>query len=82
MPRTRKKTTARKKHQVDMTLNAPHITRAGSSLDLEVFAAGEKLGHLTIGAGSINWRGRNRRSSKRINWSRFAEMMDRLAYGE
>jgi hypothetical protein len=81
MPRARK-TPRRKKHQVDMTLNAPDITRAGSSLELEVFASGEKLGQLIIGAGSINWRGRNRRSTKRIDWSRFAEMMDRLAYGE
>lgn len=82
MPSPRKSQPRRKKHQVDMTLNAPDITRAGSSLGLEVFAGGEKLGELTIGSGSINWRGRNRRSTKRINWTKFAEMMDQLAYGD
>jgi hypothetical protein len=76
-----RKPRSRKKHQVDMMMRARDITRAGSSLELEVFAAGEKLGELIIGSGSINWRGRNRRSSKRIDWTRFAEMMDELAYG-
>jgi hypothetical protein len=47
-----------------------------------VFADGEKLGTMVIGSGSINWRGRSRRSAKRITWTRFAEMMDELAYGK
>lgn len=73
---------SRQKHKVDLGLNARDITRAGSSLELSIYAEGERLGHLVIGSGSINWRGRNRRTSKRITWSRFAEMMDQLAYGE
>ena len=64
-----------------MSIHVRDITRAGSSLDLEIFGDGEKLGDLTIGSGSIIWRGRNRRSKKRINWTRFAEMLDELAYG-
>jgi hypothetical protein len=77
-----RKTRRRQKHQVDMNVKVRDITKAGTSLDLDVFADGEKLGNMVIGSGSINWRGRNRRSTKRITWTRFAEMMDRLAYGE
>jgi len=58
------------------------ITKAGSTLVLDVYSEGDKLGVLSMGSGSINWRGRNRRSKKRIDWTRFAEMMDELAYGE
>jgi hypothetical protein len=82
MPPRPRKARPRQKHQVDMHLRVRDVTRAGTSLEMEVFAAGERLGHLTIGSGSVIWRGRNRRSSKRIPWSRFAEEMDRLAYGE
>jgi hypothetical protein len=81
MPRPRK-TQRRKKHQVNVSVNIRDITRAGTSLELDVFGEGELLGHLTIGSGSVIWTGRNRRSSKRINWTRFSEMMDELAYGE
>jgi len=35
-----------------------------------------------IGRGSLFWYGRSRKRSKRIPWSRFADMMDRLAYGD
>ncbi len=81
MPKPRK-TRPRQKHQVDVTMRSRDITRAGTSLDLEVFAAGERLGDMSIGAGSITWHGKNRRSSKRIPWSKFATMMDKLAYGK
>lgn len=81
MPSPRK-TRLRQKHQVDLVMRSRDITRAGTSLDLEVFAGGERLGELTIGAGSVTWRGRNRRTSKRIGWSKFAEMMDDLACGK
>lgn len=73
---------ARRKHMVNVELQVFDISKAGTSLDLEIFAEGQKLGQLTIGRGSINWRGRNRQSAKRIDWSRFADMMDQLAYGD
>ena len=80
MATTRRRRTSRK-HRVNVSLQAFDISKAGTSLDLEIFALGEKLGDLTLGRGSINWRGRNRQSTKRT-WSRFAEMMDELAYGK
>ena len=37
-------------------------------------------GELTIGRGSLFWRGGRRQKEKRLSWSRFAELMDDLAY--
>ena len=37
---------------------------------------------LIIGRGSLYWYGRNRTNRKRISWTRFADMMDELAYGK
>ena len=76
----RKKRTPRK-HGVKVHLQVFELSKAGTSLDLEVTAHGQKLGDLTIGRGSITWHGVNRKSSKRIGWSRFAEIMDEMAYG-
>ena len=81
MPRPRK-TRPRQKHQVDANIHVRDITRAGTSLELEIFADKEKLGDMTIGSGSVIWRGRGRQYTKRIGWSRFAKMMEQLAYGD
>ena len=70
-----------RKHEVRAALTNVELVKAKSALRLEVFAAREKLGELEVGRGSIYWRGANRQIRKRIDWSRFAEMMDGLAYG-
>ena len=70
-----------KKHSVKAHLQVMELARAGSSLELEIYASKEKLGTVIIGRGSLYWYGRNRHKRKRISWSRFAEMMDELAYG-
>ncbi|HYR00652.1 MAG TPA: hypothetical protein VET86_11460 [Casimicrobiaceae bacterium] len=72
----------RRKHEVKGELANFELAKAKSSLNLEIFANNEKIGELEIGRGSLFWYGRNRHKSKRLNWSRFAEMMDVLAYGE
>ena len=71
-----------RKHEVKGELANFELAKAKSSLTLEIFANNEKIGELEIGRGSLFWYGRNRHKSKRLNWSRFAEMMDVLAYGE
>ena len=80
----RRKTVRRKranrKHAVNVHLQVFGITKAGTSLDLEIYSEGEKLGQLTIGRGSVNWRGGNRKSVKRIRWPEFAEWMNERAY--
>lgn len=72
---------APRKHEVHAQLNVPRLARAGSSLELEIFAEGEKIGTLELGRGSLFWRGGKRIRRKKIEWSRFAEMMDEIAYG-
>ena len=72
---------AKRKHSVDVTLKAFGITKAGTSLDLEIYSEGEKLGHLTIGRGSIRWRGGKRKRAKTFRWEEFAEWMDERVYG-
>lgn len=71
-----------RKHEVRASLSNVELVKAKSSLRLEIFASREKLGELEIGRGSIYWFGANRQKSKRIDWSRFAAMMDELAYGK
>ncbi|HEY9502039.1 MAG TPA: hypothetical protein VIR01_10480 [Pyrinomonadaceae bacterium] len=71
-----------KKHSVRANLNVKELTKAGSSLHLEIYANKEKIGTLILGSGSMFWFGKKRQIRKRIPWTRFAEMMDKLAYGE
>ena len=78
MPRRKKL----KKHSVRANLHVLELTRAGSSLDLAIYADQEKIGTMIIGSGSLSWKGGKRQIVKRISWSRFAEMMDALAYGK
>lgn len=75
------KTVAARKHEVRAELTNVELVKAKSALRLEVFVRREKLGELEVGRGSIYWRGANRHLRKRIDWTRFAEMMDGLAYG-
>jgi len=70
-----------KKHAVKAELRVPGLSKAGSSLDLKIYASKAKLGEITIGRGSLYWYGRYRQKRKRVSWTRFAEMMDELAYG-
>jgi hypothetical protein len=69
-------------HKVRGQLTVHELTKAGTSLSLEISARGEKIGELEIGRGSLYWRGGKRQIRKRLPWSRFAELMDRLAYGD
>jgi len=77
-----RKTRLQKKHQVKASLKVPRLSKAGSSLTLEIFASKQKLGEVTLGRGSLYWTGKGRHKSKRINWTHFAEVMDDLAYGK
>lgn len=72
---------ATRTHAVRAELHVQELTKAGTSLFLEISARGEKIGELEIGRGALYWRGGRRQSRKRLSWSRFAELMDELAYG-
>jgi len=71
-----------RQHTVRASLNVLELTRAGSSLNLQLFSGGRKLGELEIGRGSVYWTGARKQKSRRIRWSRFAEVMNELAYDE
>ncbi len=71
-----------KNHSVKANLQVMELAKAGSSLHLEIYAAKEKIGTLILGSGSLFWFGKRRQIRKRIPWTRFAEMMDELAYGK
>jgi hypothetical protein len=77
MPRKKR---THKTHSVRADLGIRELSRAGSSLNLRLYANGAKIGELEVGRGSLFWFGRNRKKRKRIRWSAFAEMMNRLAY--
>ena len=68
-------------HTVRAALHVPGLSKAGSSLTLLIYAHMEKIGEIELGRGSLFWRGGKRQKRKRIGWTRFAEMMDDLAYG-
>lgn len=70
------------KHSVRAELTVQELTRAGTSLDLMIYAGNEKIGTLIIGQGSLFWRGAKRVKSERIDWTSFAEMMNEKVYGE
>ena len=79
--RARRNVVARK-HEVKADLANFELAKARSSLTLQIYANKEKIGELEIGRGSLYWQGRKKRRSKRLDWSRFADMMDELAYGK
>lgn len=70
-----------RKHTVYANLNVPELTKAGSSLELYIYASGEKLGELELGRGGVYWRGGRKQRTKRYSWTRFAEIMNERAYG-
>lgn len=70
-----------RKHAVRATLKVHELSKVGTSLHLEIYARAEKVGDVEIGRGSLYWRGGKRQIRKRISWTRFAELMDSLAYG-
>jgi hypothetical protein len=78
--RKRTKRVARK-HEVKADLANFELAKARSSLTLQIYANKEKIGALEVGRGSLYWQGGKRQRSKRLDWSRFADMMDELAYG-
>jgi hypothetical protein len=75
----RKKRTV-KKHTVRAHMQVLEFTRAGSAMNFEIFADREKLGTITIGRGSITWRGKSRKHVKTFSWTDFAKLMDEQSY--
>jgi hypothetical protein len=79
--RRTRKTRVTRKHEVKADLANFELAKARSSLTLQIYANKEKIGTLEVGRGSLYWQGGKRQRSERLDWSRFADMMDELAYG-
>jgi hypothetical protein len=79
-PKRRPKRLARA-YEVKAEISNATLAKARSALSLQIYRRHIKLGEIQIGRGSLFWSGARRQSAKRIHWGRFAEMMDRLAYG-
>lgn len=69
-------------HSVSGQLSFERLTRTTTAITLDITGVGGKLGTLEIGRGSLMWTGKNRKSTKRIRWAKFAEIMNELAYGD
>ena len=69
-----------KKHTVRAHMQVLEFTRAGSAMDFEIFADREKLGTITIGRGSLTWRGKKRKHFRTFSWTDFAKLMDEETY--
>ena len=80
--RKRRNKTVVRRHQVRASMQVLELNNAGSSMELEVYEAGEKLGHIILGRGSLTWFGANRQKSKRWSWGAFAKMLNERAYGD
>ena len=55
-----------RKHAVRGLLKVHEFTKAGTSLNLEISADGEKIGELEIGRGGLYWWGGHRQKRKRL----------------
>lgn len=66
----------KKVHTTSAIVQILDLTRAGSSIELEMFSKGEKLGTLNIGRGSFIWYPKHsKKNHVRLDWTAFAEIM-------
>ncbi len=73
---------AKRRHEVRASLSNLVLAKAKSALTLNVYSQGQKVGELQVGRGSLYWWGKHKQKSKRIDWTRFTDVMNRLAYGD
>ena len=67
---------SKRKHSVRADVQIMELSKSGTSIQLEIFAQGEKIGQLVIGRGSMTWYGRKWHKGRRFSWPRFAAKMD------
>ena len=80
--KSKRRAASARTHVVRAQLSVHELSKAGTSLYLEIMARGEKIGELEIGRDALYWNGGKRQIRKRRPGPRFAELIDRLAYGE
>jgi len=65
-----------RRHSVKAEVSNIDLTKAGTSIKMEVYADAEKIGTVELGRGTLRWRGGRKRKSTIVDWTRFAEWMD------
>ena len=78
-PRKRraKKPRIKVQHAVDAKLHQPFaLTLEGSALKFVIRANDRKLGTLSIGKGSIGWKGRSDKRVLPLGWTSFVRLME------
>lgn len=80
MAKKKKKKSNSTRFTAEATIENVALTRAKSSITLEVFDRGEKLGELQIGRGSMFWWGAKRQKGKRLWWGQVATAFNKIAY--
>jgi hypothetical protein len=67
---------SKRKHSVRAELQIMELSKAGTSITLEIFADQEKLGTLVVGRGSMTWYGSRWKNGRKFSWSDFAAKME------
>jgi hypothetical protein len=77
-PARRKKSrpSARKKHTAKASIQIHGLSKAGTAIELEIYADGTKAGRLVIGRGSVTWYGNKWHRGRRLPWGRFVQLME------
>lgn len=64
-------------HAVKAELHQPFsLTREGSALKFEILGGGGILGTLSVGKGSIGWKGRSDKRVLPLRWDQFVRLME------
>jgi hypothetical protein len=71
-----------KRHTVKANLQIFNLSKAGTSLELEIFEQRTrtkriKIGTIIIGRGSLTWFKRKGQIGRRMSWAELAEIMER-----
>jgi hypothetical protein len=71
-----------KRHTVKANLQIFNLSKAGTSLELEIFEQRTrlkriKIGTVIIGRGSLTWFKGKGRIGRRMSWAELAEIMER-----
>jgi hypothetical protein len=65
----------KRKFSVQANMKVFELSKAGTSVDFDIFSQGEKFGTLIVGRGSVTWYGHNRKIGRRLTWAQFDRRM-------
>ena len=67
----------KRKHSARASIQVQELSKAGTSLQLEIYSPNRKVGKLVIGRGSLTWFGNHWKRGRRFSWSDFSDYMER-----